>query len=313
VLKEEDRMSKKRIIVTTTINPPTEALHKFDAMKDWTLVVAGDQRTPADFRLKNGVYLSPHEQEKYHKKFSDLIGWNTIRRRNFGFLIAKDMQADVVATVDDDNIPLDDWGQNVFVGEQIEVNYYETSLPCFDPVGATNYPQLWHRGFPLQLLTERDYSQRTRKKVRVDVQADFWNGDPDIDAVCRLEHRPWCQFAPDSFPLAANKPAPFNSQNTFLRGDILQDYFMVPFVGRMDDIWGAYHLQSCGYQVVFNKATVEQQRNPQDLTKNLKDEFLGYEKTIALVKAMADGRYSPQEYWPEQSVKAFQCYQECFS
>lgn len=306
-------MGTKRVVVTTTINPPTEALRRFDEMSDWTLVVAGDLRTPADFRLKHGVYLSPDDQQKYNRKLSELLGWNTIQRRNFAFLIARDMQADVVATVDDDNIPFDDWGRNVLVGEQTEVNYYETSLPCFDPVGATNYPHLWHRGFPLQLLSERDYSRRSKKAVRVDVQADFWNGDPDIDAVCRLEHRPWCEFASDCFPLAADKPAPFNSQNTFLRGDILQDYFMVPFVGRMDDIWGAYHLQSCGRQVVFHKATVEQQRNLQDLTKNLKDELLGYTRTIALVNALADGRYSPQEFWPEQSVKAFECYRECFS
>ena len=148
--------------------------------------------------------------------------------------------------------------------------------------------------------------------MRVDVQADFWNGDPDIDAVCRLEHRPDCAFVADCFPMAANKPAPFNSQNTFLRGDILADYFMIPFIGRMDDIWGAYHLQSRGYQVVFNKATVVQVRNLQDLTRNLKDEFLGYERTIALVNAMAQGTYRFEDFWPEQSVKAFECYQEYF-
>ena len=297
-------MDKKRVIVTTTINSPTEALRKFDEMKGWTLVVVGDLRTPQDFQLKNGVYVSPAEQEKYHKRFSDMIGWNTIRRRNLGFLIAKDMGADIVATVDDDNIPLDDWGQNVFVGEEIEVDYYETGPALFRSRGGHELPAPLAPGIsPAVAHRARATPRRTTRKVRVDVQADFWNGDPDIDAVCRLEHRPDCAFAADCFPMAANKPAPFNSQNTFLRGDILADYFMIPFIGRMDDIWGAYHLQSRGYQVVFNKATVVQVRNLQDLTRNLKDEFLGYERTIALVNAMAQGTYRFEDFWPEQSVK----------
>ena len=50
------------------------------------------------------------------------------------------MKADVVAVVDDDNIPMPCWGENLLVGTEVEVNYYETDLPAFDPVGATNYP-----------------------------------------------------------------------------------------------------------------------------------------------------------------------------
>ena len=37
-----------KIIVTTTINPPTEATLKFAAMSDWHMVIAGDLKTPHD-------------------------------------------------------------------------------------------------------------------------------------------------------------------------------------------------------------------------------------------------------------------------
>ena len=47
------------------------------------------------------------------------------------------LAADVVAVVDDDNIPLPGWGQDLLVGREVEVNFYETELPAFDPVGAT--------------------------------------------------------------------------------------------------------------------------------------------------------------------------------
>ena len=36
----------KKYIATTTINPPTEALIKYSKLKDWTVIVAGDLKTP---------------------------------------------------------------------------------------------------------------------------------------------------------------------------------------------------------------------------------------------------------------------------
>ncbi len=153
----------KKVIVTTTINPPTKAIKLFQAMEDWDLVVIGDLKTPADYRLERGIYVPPAEQEKYDPALSEAIGWNCIQRRSFGLLWAKDMKADIVAVVDDDNIPLPGWGENLLVGREAEVNYYETDLPAFDPVGATNHGHLWHRGYPLQLLPKRDYGKKTRR------------------------------------------------------------------------------------------------------------------------------------------------------
>ena len=264
----------KKVIVTTTINPPTKAIAKFEAMEDWELVVIGDLKTPADYRLKRGVYVPPAEQEKYDPALSAAIGWNCVQRRSFGLLWAKDMKADVVAVVDDDNIPLPGWGEDLLLGRDVEVDYYETDLPAFDPVGATNHAALWHRGFPLQLLPQRDYSRKTRRKVRADVQADFWNGDPDIDAICRMEHAPVCAFDSRRFPIAAGKMGPFGSQNTFLRGECLADYFLFPHVGRMDDVWAGYYLQAKGRRVVWNKASVYQDRNVHDLVHDMRQECL---------------------------------------
>jgi len=55
-------------------------------------------------------------------------------------------ESGIVAVVDDAQYPLAGWGENLFVGQEIEANYYETDLPAFDPIGATNYPKLWTRG-----------------------------------------------------------------------------------------------------------------------------------------------------------------------
>ncbi|UCC98340.1 MAG: hypothetical protein JSW66_00305 [Phycisphaerales bacterium] len=301
-----------KVIVTTTINPVTEAIEHFDSLTDWRLIVIGDKKTPP-YRVKNGTYVSPEEQEKYDRQLSDAIGWNCIQRRNFGLLLAHDMGADIVAVVDDDNIPRDGWGQNLMVGKDIEVNYYQTDLPAFDPVGATNEKQIWHRGYPLQLVPRRDYSGKSRQIIRPDIQADFWNGEPDIDAVCRMEHAPQCEFDPAVFPIASNGLAPFNSQNTFLRGRLLKDYFLFPHIGRMDDIWASYYLQAKGYKVVYGKPSVFQARNEHDLVKDMKQEYLGYENNLSIVRDLATDPENIFDYLPARSIQAFELYRRHFT
>src|ERR1700749_20760 len=124
----------KRVIVTTTINAPTKAIRLFDALPDWDLVVIGDLKTPTEYHLEHGIYMSPDEQEKYDPDLSDAIGWNCIQRRNFGMLLAHDMEADVIALIDDDNIPLDGWSDNLLLGRETRVNYYRAATPAFDPI-----------------------------------------------------------------------------------------------------------------------------------------------------------------------------------
>jgi len=301
-----------RVIVCTTINPVTEAIRRFQSMQDWTLVVVGDKKTPSNYKLERGIYVTPEMQEKRDQALSDAIGWNCIQRRNFGLLWAHDLGAEVVALVDDDNIPQPGWGDNLLIGRETEVNYYETSLPAFDPVGATNHKQIWHRGFPLQLLPKRDYSRVKRRAVVPDVQADFWDGDPDIDAFCRMEHAPECKFDPACFPIAANKMGPFNSQNTFIAGKWLKDYFLFPHVGRMDDIWASYYLQGLGARVVWNKASVYQARNIHNLVRDMQAEYLGYEHNLQLVEAVARDPESIVQFLPGRAVEAFRLYRKNF-
>ena len=43
---------------------------------------------------------------------------------------------------------------------------------------------------------------------------------------------------------STNLLTPFNSQNTFISGKILKYYPMLPFIGRMDDIWASFYLTS---------------------------------------------------------------------
>lgn len=294
----------RKAIVTTTINSPTEALKKFAeiAGKDgWTLYIAGDKKTPhkdyEDFCQKyEGVkYLSPQDQENISKELSDLIGWNCIQRRNFAMLAAHYDDAEIIALVDDDNIPFDDWGKNVIVNQTKELITYKTDCPAFDPLSVI-YPHLWHRGFPIQLLDDRRLKSKALEKRQVLVQADLWNGDPDIDAVCRITLAPSVKDDVTLNPYTSNKPMPFNSQNTFISSKILPTYFLFPHIGRMDDIWAAYMTQrEFPNSVIFSKASVWQDRNEHDLSKDLEAEMIGYKHSIDIVNGKPLEDYVPRE------------------
>lgn len=315
----------RQFICTTTIHHPTEALQAFDALPDWTLIVAGDLKTPADFKLERGIYLSPKDQADMDVDLSQCIGWNCIQRRNFAFLMAHKLGADVVATVDDDNLPLSHWGKDLLIGRETETRYFETVQPCFDPVFYGGKPRLWHRGFPLQLLSSRLPSLVT-PVVRTLVpkfQADFWNGDPDVDALCRLEHAPDCEWRDHYFPMASSRPGPFNSQNTFLSADVLKDYFVFPFVGRMDDIWASFYVQALGHRVVWNRASVIQRRLPSlegsnpnsgggGHINNLKGELLGYEHNLEICQRIPSDPECIWEYCPGRTRRAFELYRRHF-
>lgn len=301
----------KRIIVTTTINNPTSALKAFALMEDWHLVVVGDTNTPSDFYIEGATYLSPETQTLAYPYLSDLIGWKTIRRRNLGFLWALEAGVEILATVDDDNEPLSNWGLDLRVGLSVTCPRYSGEL-VMDPISVTNYPDLWHRGFPLQMLQRRSYTSHVTTQL-VDIEASFWNGDPDIDAICRMEHAPDCSFDSQFFPFTFAGFSPFNSQNTFLSRRALKSYFLLPFVGRMDDIWAAYYLQSLGFKTLYSQASVHQHRNPHNLTVDFEQEIEGYLRTHDLILALAQNPDSIHDFLPDSSSSALKEHQRVAS
>lgn len=309
----------KKFIITTTINKPTTATLKFCEIadkKNFTFLIIGDLKTPhEDYELlvkkhKNVIYLNPTEQENLYPELSEIIGWKTIQRRNIGFVYAYKNDADIVATVDDDNIPYESWGDNILIGNEIEVDLYENiSCKYFDPISITNHNDLWHRGFPIEYLqVKNNIEYKGKTIIKPLVQAEFWDGDPDIDAICRLSKKPIIKF--NNFqPFTTNQLTPFNSQNTFLHRSVLEFYSVLPYVGRMDDIWGAYIMQYYfPNSVLFTKASVYQERNPQDLVKNLENEIIGYRNTLNLINDIENY----VNYLPKETINYLEIYKKHF-
>lgn len=303
-----------RALVTTTINPPTNALLAFAEFvtcnTDWVFIIVGDTRTPHDdyHSLAAGnerfVYLDPDKQADLLPKLSDIIGWRSIQRRNLGFICAYHLGAELVATVDDDNVPLEGWGRDIFVGQDVEYDAYRNkSVDCFDPLSITGYEGVWHRGYPLEYRDRRnDIEFLGKKRKRCLVQADLWNGDPDIDALVRIARAPQVDLSSVPKLYGSAQISPFNSQNTFIHRSAIPHYAVFTGVGRMDDIWGAYALQAVfPNSVLYHRPTVYHARNEQDLVANLEDELLGYRQTGNFIEAGSDFNSllpeKTQEFW----------------
>ena len=82
-------------------------------------------------------------------------------------------KVDVLATVDDDNIPFDNWGTELFVNEDIDVDIY-TFDNDFVSLSVTNHNDLCI-GYPIELVPPK--IQIILRKRKVLVQADC-DGDP---------------------------------------------------------------------------------------------------------------------------------------
>lgn len=306
-----------KAIATTTINPPTKGIMemlKIAKADGWLFIIAGDKKTPhkayQDIASVEDcvIYLHPDDQEDMSKQLSELIGWNCIQRRNFSIIEAYHQGAEIIALWDDDNIPYTNWGKTIKVNQESAPIMYKTNAAVFDPL-APCFPALWHRGFPHQLLDERQFAKAPMKKFKVLVQADFWDGNPDVDAVCRIALNPNVQFRPSMASFTSNAIMPFNSQNTFLSRELFPTYFLFPHIGRMDDIWASFVTQfSFPESVIFSKATVYQERNPHDLNKDLEQEIIGYKHSLDFVKSPEDW----QKFLPAKSLEAYEVYKGLF-
>ncbi|MDC0216425.1 hypothetical protein OAJ75_04965 [Candidatus Pelagibacter sp.] len=304
-----------KFIVTTTINNPTLALKKYAKLKDWTLIVVGDLKTPEKKyqSLKNIIWLGTKDQLKLSKKLSNLIGWNCIQRRNFGFLLAFKLGAKIVASVDDDNIPYDNWGKTIHLNKKNNINLYKSKISSFDPLSIFNYPQkIWHRGYPLQLLQNPPKIKKLNSTLIPDIQANLWDMAPDIDAMNRMslknEHYKFKVLKPYS----SNKIMPFNSQNTILSREAIKNYFMFPHIGRMDDIWAAFYVQSLGFKVIFDKPTVYQKRNEHNIYNDFLKELIGYKNNLSLINSLYKNPNNIKKFLPKESYEAFEEYKKLF-
>jgi hypothetical protein len=284
----------KIALATTTIHVPHALKLMRKCSADVRFFVAIDEKTPEDagnfctYDVDNTqvVYLDAEQRWKCGRA----IGRNTLAKRNLAFLEALAWGADAIYSHDDDNIPVNthhfdnvEWIiRKEFSGVKVSNKEH-----WFDP-GSLLIPLTRQRGMP--------WNQRAMNwaepvvGAKIGVVSGLIIGDPDCDASTRIEK------APDIGAVHVLGQAGvvvdprtwtiFNSQNTALVRELVPAFFLMPGMGRHDDVYGSLIVQRVarerGYHVHLGAPFCYQARNPHNLITDLRAEIDGMENVSKL-------------------------------
>ena len=207
-------------------------------------------------------------------------------RRNIGYLLAYESGADVMISIDDDNLPGPGWlAAHEHALAAGSMPFVTSWLGFFNPCDLLQFEQdgVWARGFPYSKREFTTYEYEL-KPCSVAINAGLWIGDPDVDAITRLALHPQSALSfaggPGPVVLGDGMWAPVNSQNTAVRHDVIPAYCYFESSKRFADIWQGYFAQACaqhlGHHVRFGTPAADcSVRNDHDLLRDLSLEFDG--------------------------------------
>lgn len=284
----------KTALITTTISVP-HVLKTYRAIgPDVAFFIAGDHKTPVAGVLHEYRYYSVADQKKLNYRCSELIGWNCIQRRNIALLEAVRWGAEVIVSVDDDNIPLTASHFSWF-DLALSAPFHGAAVHGFNgwfDVGRLLLPPARHRGFPLGI--DPLWGVRPAANLKVGVAAGACLGDPDVDAVTRIATAPEChgisELLRGGVVVHLDTWTVFNSQNTAFLRELAPAMFMPPGIGRYDDIVASLICQRVmrerGLHVHFGLPAIWQQRNQHKLLADLVAEHWGMEHLVEIAELL---------------------------
>lgn len=290
----------KIALCTTTIHVPHALKLMRKCSSDVKFFVAIDEKTPEDaanfctYDVYDAqvVYLDAEQRWKCGKA----IGRNTLAKRNIAFLEALKWGADAIYSWDNDNLPTSPYHFVPFDGpwlfDGIKVGGYESPFEklvhnWFDP-GSLLIPATRHRGFP-HSIPHRSHAEPVTD-AKIGVMAGLILGDPDVDASTRIELKPDIASAhllgQTGVVVDPHTWTVFNTQNTAVIRELIPAWFLMPNVGRHDDIYASLIVQRVARErdlhVHFGPPFCYQQRNEHNLVADLRAEIDGMENVEKL-------------------------------
>ena len=172
----------KKFLVLTTVNPPSDPVKKFASLQDWNVVVVADKKTPIGWKAKNTHFISVAHQKHLSFKIAKVLPWNSYARKNIGYLYAMQNGADVIAEADDDNEPIENWGEIPDLNER----WFIKGNDFFNVYSLFTNLKIWLRGFPLQDINKNGSFEFFENNADVGVWQFLVDNDSDVDAIYRL-------------------------------------------------------------------------------------------------------------------------------
>lgn len=300
-------------IVITTINIPknVKALSNIakSQKKELTIIIVTDKKTPSDInkikKYQNSfveIVILNLKLQKEFKLLNDYLPYNSIQRRNIGYLYAIKNNFQTVITMDDDNFPLNRENERNFFNDHslfkkkniVTVNTKNKWMNVCDFLKTSDNRRFYHRGHPILKRFDDNLNEKkftTSKFVKISANAGLWLVDPDIDSFERLTQE--FKVIGKNPPLDKNKflvphkstYSVFNSQNTSFTHSSLFAYFLLDIGDkpktylashhnfRYDDIWASIIFQKISklmnYYVSYGKPYVYQIRNPHNFKQDV--------------------------------------------
>jgi hypothetical protein len=281
VLKEI--LCKKRCVVITTINKPTESILKHINNESYDVIIVGDTKTPNDYNDLNCIFLDINSQKKLFPILCNVLPYNHYSRKNLGYLYAIKKGYDIIYETDDDNLPFDNF-DNVLNFDNLSMitetqNRWINVFKYF-----TDNSHIWPRGFPLSLVKQNtNYSIRATTCVPSIINGLVEN-DPDVDALFRLTVNSsdisWsknCKILIDN-----NNVCVFNTQNTFWTDPELFISLYIPcsvsfrYCDILRGIISNILLKKLNKHMMYSSPNVTQHRNQHNLIHDFQSEFEMY-------------------------------------
>lgn len=179
-------------VVITSVNFPTEHVkYVQDALFEWCVLVVGDSKSPSSWAYKDITFLSIQDQEELAQRYSIVpnIPTRSYLRKIVGYLYAIEHGAKYIYETDDDNAALDGllgFRYEHFHGLETDCDTQSTFV---NPYAYFGQSSVWPRGFPLEMISEKNLAFNCSKYRISDklplVQQGLVNGDPDVDAIYR--------------------------------------------------------------------------------------------------------------------------------
>jgi hypothetical protein len=338
-------------LVLTTVNIPyllreyAENFAEYGRF-DVGFIVIGDIPTPHQKARKiieeikeqgfEADYYDIPSQKRWLKKFpnlSKIIPYRTDNRRNVGFLIAAEKNAQTIVTIDDDNYVTNEdyYKYHDIVGKTVTLQTVSSSNGWFNPCtlletnhGALIYP----RGYPFFKRYNEKYSYKLTTG-NVVLNMGLWINDPDVDAVTHLANPTKIirmKEKIDHIMLAPNTYSPINTQNTAFHRKILPCYYYILMganikglkIDRYGDIWSGLFakkvIDKMDDRITIGKPLTNHKRNTHNYLKDLKHELWGMILTEKLVEWLEQLQLESNNYFDAylEIAQALQKFKENF-
>jgi hypothetical protein len=327
----------KTSIITTTINIPRflesyiPNLEKYGHLHEVDIIIVGDTKTPKEAKQyvhdligERDIHVEMwdviDQEEWINNNYPDMkediafaIPYQSVRRRNFGYLRALQLCSDVIITIDDDNLPTDeDWlSGHLKAFEQNGVVFNEVFSqnkfvnPC--EMLNMNHEGIYMRGYPISEIYSDSFALNVLPPTyeKVVLNMGLWNLKPDVDSYTNiifpdLQSNELKAEYPRKLAVAKGNYIFINTQNTAISREAMPAYYLLfqdtriyeNKIDRFDDIWSGIILQKIAFAmnhtVTFGSPCANHMRNTHDFAKDLKCEFSGIVLNDKIIRYIID-------------------------